>query len=359
MSYNLGDNLNYQRSVTLNLNSVEGLKKQITEDGYLVHYDVPIARTGDFTYKAFEFAFVDNDLVNPMDDIKVYRDDSSFTQEVLNKTPDIPFTNDHPNGPVNVGNASSTVVGWVRDLYMKGDTLYAGRIIVHDKDTINAIEQQGKKEVSIGFEASYKLQPENINGEYFDGREQVLRINHLSLVNAGKAGPQFKMHNKERHSMSQQETFKRTVNGVEVDVSAKEAIALSENETKQRLDSLETSLKGVSDQINALVEKLSAQNAKEMPSKEDKKEDQEAADEKSDKKDDAKEDKKDDSENKCASKNSAEKVEETHASLTNSASENMQSKYFQCNAAKVLSADNILNEEYTAVFAAFQNMYNQ
>lgn len=365
-NYSFDNTKIFQRSAVFCFNASDAIKKEITPDGFLVQYDVPIARTGDFIYKAYEFAFISNDGVDPNQDFKVFRDHSSFTQDILDKNKDIPFTNDHPNGPVNTKNANRTIVGGVHDLYVDGDTLYAARIVIHDQKTIDDIEKKGKKEVSIGFEATYDLQPENINGSYYDGREKVLRINHLSLVNAGKAGPQFKMHTKqESKEMSQPETVKVTINGVELDVPADKAIALNQAESNDKYQSLNDTVNTLSEKFNELITSLNEKSEEKSPSKEDKKEDQDD-DKKSDDKSD---EKKDDSENKCDSKNAAEEVQpeaveavEPVEQVKNSvpaseASLAEKGTGFSCNASSVLSESNILNQDCHAVFAAVRNSF--
>lgn len=371
VKYNLDNQKVFNRKCSFILNAANDLKKEINEDGFLIQYDVPIARTGEFIYKAFEFAFVKKDGIDPNTSLKVFRDKDAFSPEILAKNKDVPFTNDHPNGAVNTENAKRTIVGGVHDLYMDGNTLYAGRIVVHDSNTIADIEQKGKKEVSIGFEASYDLTPQNINGTYYDGREEVIRINHLSLVNAGKAGPEFKMHTKpEDNTMSQPETVKVTINGVELDVPADKAIALNQAESQDRFKNLSESVNSLTEQFNSLMASL---NDKKESKEEEKKEDDKDA-KKDDKKESSKEDKKEDkSENECEyAKNKEDVKHAPDGDVKHPKKEGVQknsfsaneytsaptSDSFMCNSSKILSPENIASYDFSEVFAAVQNTYN-
>lgn len=369
-SYQLDPNQIFNRSACFSLNDINSLKKEINQDGFLIQYDVPIARTGDFVYRAYEFAFTKKDGVDPNKELKLFRDESSFTKEVLEKNQDIPFTNDHPTGAVNVKNARREIVGGVHDLYMNGDTLYAGRIVIHDEKTIDDIENKGKKEVSIGFEACYQFSPVNINGVYYDGLEQVVRINHLSLVNAGKAGPEFKMHTKGEDVMSQPETMQVTVKGVELDVPAEKAIALNKATAEDKFESLNSSVNALSEQLNSLIASLNAKEEKydmsdkedkSKPSKEDKKEDEDDKDnECSDSKNESDEDKKEPKDGDV--EHPVKAPEAKKESKTNSIAPSIASApstfRFNCNSAEVLSPQSSGKFEHSEVFAALQNMYN-
>lgn len=271
------------------------IKKEIDEDGYLINYDVPIARIGDFVYRAYEFSFMEEDGIDPSKPLTVYRDETSFSKEVLSKNKDIPFTNDHPDGAVTVDNARDVRVGTVGDLYLKNGTLYAEKIVVYDKGTIEDIEERNKKEVSIGFQASYLFQPVTINGKDYDGTEQVIRINHLSLVDAGKAGPEFKMHHKEEVKMSQEITTKVMVDDVSVDVPMDKAFAINQARTESMIEKMANAISALTTKVEALAVAVNAKNEDEKEDKEEKKEESENAKNEDDKED--KEEKKEESEN--------------------------------------------------------------
>jgi hypothetical protein len=256
----------------------QSVLKEINEDGFLIHYKVPIARVGEFIYNSFELAFLFDENRDPNKKIKVYRDLDSFSDKVLSKNKIVPFTNDHPSGGVNIDNASYTVVGDVYNFCVEDGVLYAD-IITRDKDTIKNIEEDGKKEVSIGFEAKYTLLPKTIDGQNYDGLEEIVRINHLSLVNKGKAGSAFKMHAKQEEIPMSEKTFKTDFDGIEVDLpyeklaevqnskftKLEKQIQAKNSESEDRLTKMETML-------NAIMQKVT-KNADDEDKKDDKKDD--------------------------------------------------------------------------------------
>ncbi len=284
------------------------LKKEIDQDGCLMQYDVPIARSGAFDYVAFEFGFLESDGIDPNQLITVYRSDASFSDEVINKNPEIPFTNDHPEGVVNVHNSRQLRVGSVHGLYFKNGILYAKYIKVYDPDTISQIENGIKKEVSIGFEARYEFKPVVVNGVTYDGLEEVVRINHLSLVDTGKAGPQIKMHkmNKETKKMSEEKLMTVSVNGVDVLVPAEQAIQINAAKTAEMFSQVNSTLEKITNSIEQLSIAVNAKNedAEEMKEddlsnkkNEDEQEDKKASNKKNEDSGDDEEDKKTASEN--------------------------------------------------------------
>ena len=255
--------------------NAESLKKVIDDDGCLVQFDVPIARSGAFQYRAFVVGLTQNDGVEPNKMMNVYRDDSSFSLDILSKNLDIPFTNDHPDGPVNVENAKFIRVGSVNGLYFQDGILYAKQIKVYDQKTIDDIEKGGKKEVSIGFEAYYDFTPVTVNNILYDGTEEVVRINHLSLVNAGKAGPEFKMHQEESNDMATSDQIEIELEGVKAKVSPQEAFAITNSKTEKRFSDVENKLEQILSSVNALAKSVA--NTDEDEKKDAENEEQEEA----------------------------------------------------------------------------------
>ena len=241
-------------------------KQKINEDGVLEQYDVPIARDGSFDYRAGEIGFLTADQIDPMQLLSLYRSKNSFTKEILDKNKDIPFTNDHPEQGVNIENARQVRVGSVQNLYFKDGTLYAGLITIYDQDTIGQV-QNGKKEVSIGFEAYYKITPTRINGQQYDGTEDIIRINHLSLVDKGKAGQDFKLH---KHEELPVEKVNMNIGGEDLKVDANLAFALNREQTETKFQTINSQLEALTQSVNALVAQINADDEKEEDKKEDK-----------------------------------------------------------------------------------------
>lgn len=157
-----------------------GEKRQVTPEGYLVCYDVPIARTGFMWYAEGETPIP---AVNGR--VKVIREDSEvFRPEFMASFNGKPVVNNHPAELVGPSNWARLVVGNVfnvrRGTSMNSDLLLAD-LMICDPGAIAAIDE-GKREVSCGYDAQYT---ETGPGE---GRQYGMVGNHLALVDSGRCG---------------------------------------------------------------------------------------------------------------------------------------------------------------------------
>lgn len=160
-------------------------KRAWTPEGFLVCYDVPIARTGSMTYVAGEIpvdAGADGLITVVREAADVFTD--AHIKSYLGK----PVIDNHPqgdDGSVNPENftelSRGTVLSPRRGEGALADCLVAD-LLICDK---NAIEQvlAGKLEVSCGYDADYEpIGPGK-------GRQKNLIGNHVALVDAGRCGP--------------------------------------------------------------------------------------------------------------------------------------------------------------------------
>jgi hypothetical protein len=152
----------------------------------MVQRDIPIARDGIYTYKGFEFGRT-GEAAN--EDIVVYRGIETYTPELLDKFANTVVTNDHPDDQVTPENFKKEVIGTLGGrVYLRGTDVVAEKVIIQDAKAIDEIEN-GKKELSIGFNAEYDFsQAGEKDGVKYVATESILGINHLSLVDEGKAG---------------------------------------------------------------------------------------------------------------------------------------------------------------------------
>lgn len=147
------------------------------QTGYLHAKNVPIARVGVFPYRtasgkiAME-AKLPQELLN------------DSTVESANSKP---ITNDHPNESVNISNSSLYAKGLTADnAHVDGDRIKVDMTIM-DADLIKAI-QHGKQELSIGFHTDVTPTKGVYNGMAYDSVQSNIQINHVAVVNRGRAG---------------------------------------------------------------------------------------------------------------------------------------------------------------------------
>jgi hypothetical protein len=337
---------NFKMTSCISFNAND-IKKDKNEYGYLIQYDVPIARTGEFVYRAHELAYLFDEKIDPYKSVRLYRDDKSFSADVLNASKDMVFTNDHPDGAVTSENATSFFAGVVHDLYAKDGILYAGRIVVYDQSTIDAIEKNGKKEVSIGFEGNYTLKPQTIDGQDFDGLEEIVRINHLSLVDKGKAGSYFKMHKQEDAQVSDK-MYKTTVNGVEVELPIEKIIEMNKADLQSQIslngkilsENMEKAISKISESMTSLNSRVDSL-IKTINEAEKEKEDDEETTENEDGYDDK---------DKETSKNGVSK------NGVSFVKDRVSSPFIHCNSASVLNNTDYKNLDESAYMAAVVNL---
>lgn len=157
-------------------------QRQITAEGFM-RVPAIVARTGIQEYHSSELGMDGNKM------IRVYRPaDEVFNPESLASYEDQSITNDHPAAMVDSKSYRNVVMGHIANAARReGDTVVAD-LVVKSQDAIDAIIR-GKAEVSAGYTAEYDFTPGTTpEGLPYDGIQRNIRINHLALVDAGRAG---------------------------------------------------------------------------------------------------------------------------------------------------------------------------
>lgn len=147
-----------------------------TDEGYLICYRVPVARTGIQEYLGSEIGLEER----PNDVIKVMREpEEVFNRASMSSGEGKAVTNDHPPVMVNTQNHNLYCCGHAQNVRRSGDFLMMDLVIVDD-DLIEKIKN-GKREVSLGYHCQW-LEVDN-------GYKQTnIRINHVAIVDRARAG---------------------------------------------------------------------------------------------------------------------------------------------------------------------------
>ncbi|WP_139812758.1 DUF2213 domain-containing protein, partial [Ensifer aridi] len=153
-----------------------------TADGYLVA-DVRTARTGVQLYAGHEVGKAEMQVV------KVYRpEDQVFDKASLGSYAHKPVTNDHPAEAVTADNWKALSVGSVGDEVARDGEFVRVPLIVMDAAAIKAIDE-GKRELSAGYTCDLAWEPGTTpEGEKYDAIQKDIRINHVAIVQRGRAG---------------------------------------------------------------------------------------------------------------------------------------------------------------------------
>lgn len=167
-----------------------GPKREKTPEGFLVCYDVPIARTGIQIYGPGEVP------VPPGPDglVRINREEAEvFRPESISSIVGKPVVNDHPDEDVTPANWRELSCGHVLAA-RRGDgelrDFLVGDIMVTCPDAIRDIDE-GKREVSCGYDPDYDrlVVEDGAEPPPYQGRQRNILYNHLALVGKGRCGP--------------------------------------------------------------------------------------------------------------------------------------------------------------------------
>jgi hypothetical protein len=154
---------------------------RVREDGALLA-DARIARTGIQEYAGWE---VGSDKAV----VKVYRPGSEvFHEDTLRSAAHKTVTNDHPPELVTSDNWRKYSVGGTADEVSAEGIYIRVPLMVSDGQAVKDIEA-GKRELSAGYTCELDWTPGvTADGIAYDAVQRKIRINHVAIVDAGRAG---------------------------------------------------------------------------------------------------------------------------------------------------------------------------
>lgn len=210
--------------------------KQVTTDpqtGFMHVTNVPIARVGVFPYmKADRSIEMEAKLPTEL-----------LSDSTVNSADNRPVTNDH-HGLVTKDNATQLAKGFTADnAHVDNNTLRVDMTIMDGK-LIDAINN-GKQELSIGFQTNIDQTPGKYNGVAYDSVQKDIRINHVAVVNQGRAGHKVRLLGDSAEM---------------IDDDLKEGKVESMDYTKTRLDSVDQTITVADHDVDA-VTKLDADDS--------------------------------------------------------------------------------------------------
>jgi len=169
--------------MTLRFNDAAEIKgARLTNDGYLVA-EAFVAREGVQTYLGSEVGMPDREFV------RVYRPASEVTDaKSVQGYSHTPITMGHPKDFVDAKNWASLAKGEVSTEAEWRDGKLKLPLIIKDSDAIAAV-QSGTRELSAGYLSEIEFTDGvSPSGEAYDAVQKNIRINHLAIVAAGRAG---------------------------------------------------------------------------------------------------------------------------------------------------------------------------
>lgn len=165
---------------------ISGVRK--TADGYLVA-DVRVARAGIYTYLGRE---VDPDGslgVRDRQSVRVWRpEEEVFSADSLTTYAHRPITNNHPSEMVDASNWRKLAIGSTGDEVVRDGEWVRVPMLIMDGSSIDDVEG-GKRQLSMGYTCTFDATPGTApDGSQYDVVQRNMRMNHLAVVAAARAG---------------------------------------------------------------------------------------------------------------------------------------------------------------------------
>lgn len=166
-----------------------GPRREHTPEGFLVCYDVPVARTGEMVYGPGETPI----QVGRDGRAKIQRSAAEvFSKKSMASLQGKPVTDDHPPVDVAPDNWRFYTRGVVQNP-RRGEGEHKDFVVVdliiYDAETIADIDA-GKREVSCGYNPDYlEVLDDAGNVVPGEGEQANILYNHLALVERGRCGP--------------------------------------------------------------------------------------------------------------------------------------------------------------------------
>ncbi len=206
-----------------------------TPEGFLVCYDVPIARTGVMVYNKSQVDLMPwlNDFEgDEAGNVFITRDEAEvFRPETVASFEGKPVTIDHPGELVSPETFGTLTKGNAQDIRRGTDAqkdLMVGDLLVGDAEAIAYVKSRELREISCGYDADYEKIDES------HGRQTNIIGNHIALVKKGRAGARcviMDSEKKEEKAMSLKDRLKKLL-GKTVDEMSEEELKELEKEKK-------------------------------------------------------------------------------------------------------------------------------
>lgn len=189
-------------------------------------------RTGVFTYRDGAGS-VRRELRHP---------DDVFDPASLETLKHCVVTLHHPPEMVTPENASKYMKGYTTEKIEVSRDLIESDLIISNPEAIKAIEENGMREISAGYNADLLEETGTYNGAEYDCRQTNIRYNHVALVDKGRAGPEVRLR------LDSSDAIMDDFKGVNMDYEKKDS-------SEEMMDMMK-SIRDRMDMMNSDVEKM-------------------------------------------------------------------------------------------------------
>jgi len=231
-----------------------------TDENGFYHSIAHFARAGIQEYPVDELRRmgVDTSSFAPGQRVKVLRPESEvFDASSMASFENVPITDQHEGGAVSPDNARGVVLGSTKGPVVKdAQGRLAVPVVLYDAKLIHDVVTKRRRQLSAGYGASIKVESgvDPTHGVY-DAIMKNFKGNHISVVDFGKAGPQYIMD--ARSTM----TEKREYKGVSIEMNEQsaqvfDAIVSERDSITGELSELRKDLGGAKKEIETLTAKV-------------------------------------------------------------------------------------------------------
>lgn len=169
------------RSDNIHSQKIGSIKR--TDEGYLTGI-APVAKVGVMSYLLNDGS-IRKELVT---------DETLFNFDFMETLKMKPITDSHPReGAVNSINAKDRKVGFTGETVKQDGKYLITSLTITDNDSIKNIDN-GKRELSPGYECDLLLQSGEFEGEKYDAIQIKRTYNHLALCDKARGGSDIKLN---------------------------------------------------------------------------------------------------------------------------------------------------------------------
>jgi hypothetical protein len=170
-------------------------KREITPEGYL-KVSAKVAKIGLQEYAPIEFvnSNAPEDIKTKSGTIKLLRPENEVSdKEALATIESVPVTDGHPSEFVDASNVTQVQKGFSKPGVKYENGFVFADLIIQDSALIKRV-QSGKDQVSLGYRSKIKWGA-GVDDNYgaFDGTQTQIRVNHIAIVDSGRAGPEVRL----------------------------------------------------------------------------------------------------------------------------------------------------------------------
>lgn len=239
-------------------------KMEETDEGFLVGRAI-VTNVGVFTYMNAD-GTTRRELRLP---------EEVFAEDSLSSYVGKPVTDDHPREFVDKDNVRQLEVGTVMSPIMHDDYRVSAGIVIRDKDAISKIKM-GKAALSCGYKLNLDWQSGVWMGVPYDCIQRNIAINHVAVVDRGRAGDAARLRMDSQSNISVQvkedsmaDKAMRTINLDNVEYQAEDAVIDAYKGACERADSLQVKVDSLTAEKSAVeAEKDSLKEKNDSLSKE-------------------------------------------------------------------------------------------